>query len=337
MSDEIIAQAYEFILRTTADGIVIANPDGVVQRMNPAAAALLGLRTDDVIDKLASVAFRRNGALLGLFREPGDHTAEVKLPRRRLALGVATTLSSGERLVLLQDVTEQRSLESRRESLVSTMSHDLRNPISAIGGYADLVRQFGNLNDQQAHFITRIRQTVSKIYDVTGPLVDLAWIEAGMPLAHEPIKLHRIIHDTVRELDHMAGKHNITIAVSVQSPMPLVMGDATRLRMVVFHLLQNAILYSDAEQSVAIHAWGDQQEVYCSVADRGIGIAEDEIPLVFDRLYRSNSERVRETPGGGLGLTIAQTIIERHGGSIWAVSELGEGSTFTFVLPTVAL
>jgi signal transduction histidine kinase len=117
--------------------------------------------------------------------------------------------------------------------------------------------------------------------------------------------------------------------------MPLVMGDPERIRTVVYCLLQNAILYSQPEQTVAIHAWGDQQEVYCSVADRGIGISEDEILFIFDRLYRSRDDRVRDTSGGGLGLTIAKTIVRRHGGSLWAVSTLGEGSTFTFVLPTV--
>ncbi|MFN8374280.1 MAG: ATP-binding protein [Anaerolineae bacterium] len=115
------------------------------------------------------------------------------------------------------------------------------------------------------------------------------------------------------------------------------MGDPERLQIVIYHLLHNAIIYSDPESTVAIHAWGDDNDVYCSVGDRGIGIADDELDKIFDRMYRSRDERVRDTPGGGLGLTIAKTIIQRHGGDIWAASNLGQGSTFTFVLPTVRL
>lgn len=82
-----------------------------------------------------------------------------------------------------------------------------------------------------------------------------------------------------------------------------------------------------------IHAWVDGDEVFCSVADRGIGIADDELELVFDRLYRSRDLRVEAIAGGGLGLTMVRTIVQRHGGTIWAASNLDEGSTFTFVLP----
>jgi signal transduction histidine kinase len=112
------------------------------------------------------------------------------------------------------------------------------------------------------------------------------------------------------------------------------MGDPERMHLVVYNLLNNAVLYSEEEQSIVIHAWSDEQEVYCSVADRGIGISDDELDQIFDRMYRSRDERVREIPGGGIGLTISKTIIERHGGDIWAASTLNEGSTFTFVLPT---
>ncbi len=98
-------------------------------------------------------------------------------------------------------------------------------------------------------------------------------------------------------------------------------------------MLHNAILYSHEEQSVAIHAWQGGEYVYCSVADQGIGIMPGELEQVFDRMYRSNDEYVRNLPGGGLGLTIAQTIVNRHGGKIWAESEYGRGSIFTFVLP----
>jgi signal transduction histidine kinase len=147
--------------------------------------------------------------------------------------------------------------------------------------------------------------------------------------------MRNLINKVVSQLASFAQDHNVTIVTSIQDPLPTIMGDSQRIQIAIYNLLHNAILYSQPEQNVAIHAWGDLQEVYCSVADRGIGIADDELDLIFDRLYRSRDERVRDLPGGGLGLTLTRTIIQRHGGDIWASSNLNVGSTFTFVLPAV--
>ncbi len=326
---------YDFVFRSTSDGILVAAPDGNISQINPAAAAMLAITVEDALGKTPGEVFKQNPAMLNLFHRSGDQTLEVRLPRRRLAVGIATTLDNNDRMILLQDVSEKQELETRREALITAIAHDLRNPISAISGFADLIDKFGELNEQQQKFMTRIKQTTNKLYEVVGSLVDLAWIEAGMPLDHRPIEMANLINKAVSQLTHLAAEREVTMAVSLQDPMPSLMGDPERIYSVVYNLLHNAILYSFPEQSIAIHAWGDDHEAYCSVADRGIGIADDEIELIFDRMYRSRDERVRELPGGGLGLTMARTVVKRHGGDIWATSNLGVGSTFTFVLPAV--
>lgn len=325
----------DFVFRTTSDGILAADESGIIIRINPAAAAMLGITVEETVGKFASDIFQQNPGLLNLFTRSGEQTINVRLPKRRLAYGVASTDENGFRIILLQDVTEKQEFESRREVLVSTMAHDLRNPISAIGGFAELIEKFGPLNDQQQKFAVRIKQTAAKLYDVAGSLVDLAWIEAGMPLAHRPIDMKALIDKVINDLSDMAQERQVSIATSLQDPLPTVMGDQARLELSVRNLLHNAILYSRPETTIALHAWGDSNELYFSVADRGIGIADEEIELIFDRLYRSKDERIREMPGGGLGLTIAKTIVKRHGGDIWASSNLNVGSTFTFVLPVV--
>jgi signal transduction histidine kinase len=332
-----LTQMYDFVIRSTDNGILATDELGLIELVNPAAAALLATSPEDLIGKTPEDALRQNPALVNLFTRPGEQTLDIRLPKRRLAVGVGRTLHTGERVVLLQDVTEKRELESRRESLIQRMTHDLRNPISAIIGFGELVGKYGDLNEQQRKFLMRLRQTTNKLYDVVGSLVDLAWIEAGMPLAHRPTQMSTVIDKAVNLISALALERHITIAISVQTPLPVIMGDAERLQIVIHHLLHNAIIYSDPESTVAIHAWGDDNDVYCSVGDRGIGIADDELDKIFDRMYRSRDERVRDTPGGGLGLTIAKTIIQRHGGDLWAASNLGQGSTFTFVLPTVRL
>lgn len=328
-------QIYDFMFRTIGDGILIASPPDLrITHMNPAAAAMLQLTVDDVLDTTPREKFKKHPNLINLFERDGDQNLEVRLPRRRIAVGIASTMEAGERVVILQDVTEKRNLETRREMLIKSIAHDLRNPIAAIGGFSDLVGKFGDINDQQEKFLTRIKQTTSKLHDMSELLVDLAWIEAGMPLNHIPIRLSDAINKAIIVLEVLAQKQQIGIAVSLQNPLPVVMGDPERLHMVIYHLLHNAIMYSAPEDNVVIHAWGDEKEVYCSVADQGIGISDEEVELIFDRMYRSRDPRVREIPGGGIGLTLARTIIRRMGGDLWATSNLDEGTTFTFVLPS---
>lgn len=329
--------AYEFIFRSTADGILVMDNTNIIRHMNPAAAAMLSVSIEDIIGKNPKVVFGKNQSLLNLFLRTGEQNLDVRLPRQRLAQGIASTTEDGTRIIVLQDVTEKRDIENRREMLSKAIAHDLRNPISALGGFADLVGRFGELNENQAKYMLRIKQTGAKLHELVKSLVDLAWIEAGMPLEHVPIRFDEIIQKAVKELSDLAQKQSVGIAISLQTPLPIVMGDPVRLQMVIMNLLHNAIIYSEAEGNIAIHAWGDENEIYCSVADRGIGVIDSELKLIFDRMYRSNDERVRDIVGGGLGLTVAKTIVTRHGGDIWASSNLNQGSTFTFVLPVVDL
>ncbi len=325
----------EFVFRRTSNGLLIADANGVLAQVNPAATALLDQPADRLIGSTVQRIFANNPALLNLFTRSDDAVLDVRLPRKRLAEGIAATLADGCRIVLLQDVSEQRELDARREAFIAQMAHDLRNPIAALIGFADLIETVGDLNDEQKHFLQRSKDTANKLHDVAAELVDLAWVEAGMPLKHLPIDLKQTIESAIAELTPMAQAKKITIFLSVQDPLPAVIGDPNRIRLVVYKLLHNAILYSGAEQIVAIHAWSSGQEVLCSVADRGIGISAEELEMVFDRLYRSRDERVKVLPGGGIGLTIAKRIVSRHGGDLWGVSELDKGSTFTFRLPAV--
>jgi signal transduction histidine kinase len=333
MDYQTLEPRFDYLFRTTSDGLIALDAEGCITRMNPAAASMLRVIPEDCLGKKSADSFKSNRVLMNLLTLHDDITYDVRLPEKRLAVGFGTTFEDGGRLVILQDITERRELDSRREALARTIAHDLRNPISALEGFSDLVTKFGEVNERQDRFLLRIRQTSQKLYDLIGTLVDLAWIEAGMPLEHVPVQLSRVINSVVDELATFALVREVTIAVSTQDPLPVVMGDPLRLRQVIYHLLHNAILYSHSEQSVAIHAWQDAEQVFCSVADQGIGIMPGEMDLIFDRLYRSNDEYVRSLPGGGLGLTMARTILDRHGGQITVESIYGEGSTFTCSLP----
>jgi signal transduction histidine kinase len=323
------------IFSRTSEGILIAE-HGAVAQANPAALAMLGITHAELIGKPLQKAFASNPPLAGLFDKPSETTIEIRLARKRLALGTVVALSPLQTLVLLRDVTEQRDLDSRREALVNSIAHDLRNPISALYGYADLVGKMGDLNEDQQLFLTRVRQTTQKLHDVLSSLVDLAWIEAGMPLHHQPVDLIAVIDDVLMQHSELAHSKSIAFARSIQEPLAPIMGDPLRLHMALSALIDNAIRYSDAEKLIVVHAWGDANETFCSIADQGYGIDAEEVDMVFDRMYRSRDERIREMPGGGVGLTLAKKIIMRHGGEISVTSTLARGSTFTFRLPAAS-
>ncbi|HVU14806.1 MAG TPA: histidine kinase dimerization/phospho-acceptor domain-containing protein, partial [Phototrophicaceae bacterium] len=129
----------EFVIRRSSNGILIADSNGMLVQVNPAAAALLDQPADRLIGISIQQTFANNPALLNLFTRSDDAVLDVRLPRKRLAEGIAATLADGGRIVLLQDVSEQRELDARREAFIAQMAHDLRNPIAALIGFADLI------------------------------------------------------------------------------------------------------------------------------------------------------------------------------------------------------
>lgn len=321
-----------FLFQMAAEGILLIDGEGCLSRLNPAAAAMLGL-SPDVLGQPVKTLFLHRPALIRLCSQPGEQMTDIALPHKRTATGVGMDRPGEGRIVLLHDVTERVAVDSRREALIRAVTHDLRNPLNALTGYAHLIGQFGDVNADQQRFLDRIDQTVDKLYSLAESLVDLAWIEAGMALEHRPIELAHLIREAVDDLAPEARERSITLVISTQDPIPSVMGDPRRLKQAISALLENAVRYSASNSNVAIHAWQSAARVYVSVGDQGIGISEEDLEHVWDRLWRSADERVRAVPGGGIGLTFVRAIVTRHGGQVWAESTLNRGSTFTVMLP----
>jgi two-component system sensor histidine kinase VicK len=332
MSDEREFQL-NFLFRTAAEGILITHADGCLARLNPAATAMLGLTPGEALGEHTAILFKPYPALIRLCNAPGQLQIDVTLPHKRLATGVGVDHPGGGRIVLLHDVTERASIDSRREALIRQIAHDFRNPLNAVDAYADLVAKFGALSSEQAKMLERVRQTAQKVYKLAETLVDLAWIEAGMAFEHRPFELAGLIRDAIDVLEAEAHTRDITIVFSIQDPVPVAIGDPGRIKQAIVCLLENSVRYSHPASNVAVHAWQDGARAFCSVGDQGIGISATDLENIWDRMWRSSDERVRAVPGGGIGLTLARAIIRRHGGQIWAESELNEGTTVTFMLP----
>ncbi len=323
----------DFLFQNAAEGILIIQADGFLARLNPAASSMLGIMPDAALGVHVTTLFANNPPLSRLCANPGDQQSDITLPHKRLALGMGADRPGGGRIVLLHDVTERYALDSRREALIHQVAHDFRNPLNAVSAFAELVEKFGDLNEEQSKFLGRIQQTSRKLYDLAETLVDLAWVEAGMALTHRPFEMAHLIREAIIALKPEARPRKITLVFSLQDPLPTMIGDSRRLKQAIICLIENGIRYSHPDSNVAIHAWQDGPNAFCSVGDQGIGIAPEEQDKVWDRLYRAPDDRVRAIPGGGIGLTFARAIVERHGGKIWLESTPEVGTTVTFMLP----
>jgi signal transduction histidine kinase len=322
-----------FLFQFAAEGVLVVNPEGVLLAINPAAQHLLAITEEACLGQPVQQSLKKHPMLLRLLIQRGPTNGDVPLPKGRLATGVAVDLPTG-RAVLLHDVTEQRDLESRREALVKTIAHDLRNPLTALSGYATLIGSTGHpLEEGQQKFLLRIQQTTQKLYEMAAKLVDLSWIEAGMPLQFVPVELAHLTRQAIQQLSSEARQKQVIIVNSIPDALPSVMGDPMRLKQTIFNILENAIRYSHQGGTVVIHAWHQGSWVFYAIRDQGLGISEEEVDRVWDRMWRSNDERVRGIPGGGIGLCFAKIIISRHSGQIELSSQLDEGTTVTFRLP----
>lgn len=327
------AEDFAVLFEHSADGLVIAAPDGRLTHVNPAAAEMLSRPTDALRGQWADAAFAAHPALLTLLAAADGDSAQLDLPAERAAYARLVHLPSGSRALLLHDVSAARQLDARREALIHTLAHDLRNPVAAIAGYAGLISVAGDLNEEQSHYLSRINDTALKLHEVAAALADLAWIGANMPIKRLPLQLETTLTQALSDIANTADVKQIALHTTQDSPLPPVIGDPDRLRTALYHLLHNAIRYSEPGTTVEIRLWAGDGSVWCAVSDHGFGLTPEDLERAFDRFFRSEDPRVHALPGGGIGLTLARRIAMQHGGDLTAVSALNEGSTFTVRLP----
>lgn len=311
-------------------GVVIADEIGKVH--NATADRLLGSRPTDVFvaDALrALVATALSGSA-------GRETVDLAGPPRRIVVvnGTPVHVPNGLRgaLVTLEDVTERVRLEAVRTDFVANISHELRTPLGALAILAETLegehdvavidRLAGRLTTE-AHRITRTIED----------LLELSRIEHAALVDAEPVDAGSVVADAVDRVRLQADERQIEIVVDVDQPGQLVAGDRRQLVSAVANLLDNALKYSDRGSVVTVGVVSRSPIVAISVADSGIGIPSRDLGRVFERFYRVDRARSRETGGTGLGLSIVRHIAENHGGSVAVTSEEGFGSTFELRLP----
>jgi two-component system phosphate regulon sensor histidine kinase PhoR len=233
----------------------------------------------------------------------------------------------------LHDISHFKILERVKNEFISTASHDLRNPITTISGFAQLLSQAGPLNERQEDFAQRIQAAAGHMRELVQNLLDLAKMDMGLELKQESLDVNALLAEIADEFQPQAEAKEQSLSLKKAKGKLEVRGDMLQLQQALRNLVGNAIKYTPAGGSVDLFLQTDESQATISVKDNGYGIPPDDLPHIFDRFYRVRNEAVKDIEGNGLGLAIVKSIIEKHGGQISVESEPGKGSCFTFILP----
>jgi len=328
------------VLTNMADGVVITDGEGWVRLMNPAAARILGVSGDTAIGQ-RFVAVARDHQVVEIWRRCRECSKEqsetVEMVGRGPFLRVVVTplgdTAQDGCLVLLQDLTQIRRLETVRRDFISNVSHELRTPLASLKALVDTLHD-GALDDPLAarRFLDRIETEVNALTQMVQELLELSRIESGQaPLRLVATPVADVVLPPVERLRPQAERAGLSITVDLPLDLPLVLADAERAQQVVTNLVHNAIKFTASGGQVTLSAQLVGKEVMISVRDTGVGVSAEDLPRIFERFYKA--DRARSGGGTGLGLSIAKHIVQAHGGRIWAESVEGQGSTFSFTLP----
>ncbi len=330
------------VLGSTSDAVVMLNDEGVVLLANPAVGPMLGLVSDAMVGRrLTEVPGHE--PLRALFEDRRPRTVELPLSDGRTAQAslVSVVTPYGEPVglaAIMRDITLLKHLERMKNDFVSTVSHDLKNPISVIDGTAEVISWKAKDDPQLQRRVQRIRDEARYMAELVSDLLDLGKIEAGLGPPRERIDAVRLVDDAVRKIAPSADAKGV--AVDTRLPAEAwTMAAAARLTQVMLNLVGNAVKYTRAGGRVTVSLEsrdGDDltaPSIAVRVADTGIGIAARHLPHVFDKFYRVHDAATKDIPGTGLGLAIVKSIVESHGGRVAVESTEGVGSVFLVELP----
>jgi two-component system sensor histidine kinase/response regulator len=234
-----------------------------------------------------------------------------------------------------REIDYLRELSAMKDEFVQTVSHDLKNPLSVILGYTEILSGEDVIQHdaELLSYVSAIKRKSDEMYGLISNLLDLAKIEAGMGLNAAPIMLDKFLDEQVESIRPLAESKHIAFVYTVAPLNVTLTADAMRLGQVMQNLLSNAIKYTPEGRRVELSHTIQTARILLQVKDNGLGIPREDLPNIFEKFYRVNTPEHNTSTGTGLGLSIAKAIIEQHRGSIWVESELGKGSTFSIELP----
>lgn len=341
----------EAIVESISDGLIVTDAGMNILHMNHVIADLfdadekrsIGLPVSSVI---------RDERMIALIRTPQDRRKEgmdARLNTLQFSRGdrqyfyrpKITTLYDGEGkmygvLTLLQDVTQFKELDRMKSDFIATLSHEFRTPLTSINMSVDILNQgiLGTLNDRQRELIDSAREDCFRLTKLARDLLQLSKLESGkIELRDEELNILSVVEFSIRPLQLMFTEKTIQLVTDIAADLPMLVADEQQLSWVVTNLVTNALKHTAPGGTVTIRAREQRESLLVQVEDTGDGIPPDDLERIFDKFVQIKRSS-DSTPGSvGLGLSIAKEIVEMYGGRIWAESEPGKGSTFSFLLP----
>jgi two-component system phosphate regulon sensor histidine kinase PhoR len=336
------------VLNQMTDGVLISDSEGRIAMSNPAARRLFEM--EEPAGRTVAEVLRSHELIAAWRRcqetkEMQSETVEIPGRHQFLQFIVIPDQHGDGSLLLVQDLTRMRRLETVRRDFVSNISHELRTPLASLRALTETL-QDGALADRQAapQFLDQMVKEVDALSQMTQELLDLSRIESGqVELALARISVRELLDSAAARMQVQAERGGVGLRVDCPGDLPEMRADAVRLEQVLVNLIHNAVKFTRPGGEVVLSAVEEGRGVSSSdelvqspmimvaVRDTGAGIPADDVPRIFERFYQV--DKARAGHGTGLGLSIARHIVEAHGGSIWAESVEGQGSTFFFTIP----
>jgi PAS domain S-box-containing protein len=351
------------ILDNMADGLVTIDPSDLIAQCNPAFFAMFSLTRAEVEGKHSQEILGDELSDL-IIASRGNRervmSVDINLAQGRIGKAVVSSIYTLEcsvgngstylgSVVLIRDITVEKQVDRMKTEFVSSVSHELRTPLTSVLGFAKLIQKkledtiFPLIQTEDKKALRAIRQVGenveiivaegTRLTKLINEVLDIAKMEAGKIDWHmEPIAIAEIIDRALSATSALFENKGLLAIRDIEDGIPPTIGDRDRLIQVIINLISNAIKFQD-RGSVTCRARNTGDTLTISIIDRGIGIAEADIPKVFEKFKQVGDTLTSKPQGTGLGLPISKEIVEYHGGKIWVESEIGKGTTFAFTLP----
>lgn len=336
---ELSRRQLEAILNSTPDPVLVTDASNRLILANPAAGHLFNvtIRRGERPDFEKTIQVRGLREVLQASSSE-RRSAEITLDDGKTYLAMASPMTADGKTVgrvcILRDVTQLKEIDTLKSDFVSTVSHDLRSPLTLMRGYATMLEMAGELNEQQKSYIKMIVQGVDNMAKLVSNLLDLGRIDFGVGLQVESISPLDILESVISSLQMQAKQKEISLGMEIPKDLPAaVEADQALLQQAIYNLVENALKYTPQSGVVTIRLQTTASALIFAVQDSGIGIPEADLPRLFEKFYRGTNREALTKRGTGLGLAIVKSIAERHGGKIWVESEMGKGSTFYLQIP----
>ncbi len=329
----------ETLLNSMQDAVIAVDIDGRVQWANRG------------MDRLLRRAPKLNAPLIDSVRDPDFLAAVQEAARDQVGTSArsstivsgrtfdvtAAPMPGGGAVAVLRDLTETERMEKSRRDFIANVSHELRTPLTSIQGYTETLLDSPMEDGHVRDFLEIIRKNAARMSRLTEDLLTLARVESGeQRFDIQPVSTEELLQDALESFREVARSYSVELLIENSVPTAQVNADREAIHQIFSNLIENALKYAAVGKKVILGSRAVERGIEFYVQDFGPGISSEHLPRLFERFYRVDKARSRESGGTGLGLAIAKHIVLAHGGTIRAESELNHGSSFLFVLPAAA-